>query len=66
MSDELALPSGCALCGEVRYTHGVIYDQDGSHPWLEPTREQRKARMRARRLARAITPTPEHDEQEDA
>ncbi|MET0884933.1 MAG: hypothetical protein ABWX92_00660 [Mycetocola sp.] len=67
MSEPTA-PSGCALCGEIKHTHGMRFDSHGAHGWQPPTAEQRKARMQARRAAKTTTPTtsPEQDESTEA
>lgn len=46
-------PDGCRWCGEARHHHGRSYvASQGMHSWESPTREQRLARMQARRAAR--------------
>ncbi len=48
-----AEPSGCRWCGIGKRRHGRQWTDDaGWHPWEQPTREQIKARMLARRAAR--------------
>lgn len=45
-------PFSCRWCGEERSNHGRSYVRSkGLHSWEEPTQEQIKARMRARRAA---------------
>lgn len=46
-------PFGCRWCGDERGHHGHQYLRGrGIHVWEQPTREQIKARMLARRAAR--------------
>ena len=46
-------PSGCRWCGIDEREHGRQWKPDvGWHKWEEPTRDQRLARMHARRNTR--------------
>ncbi|MFD3955921.1 MULTISPECIES: hypothetical protein [Streptomyces] len=46
-------PMGCHWCGIDQRTHGRQWTPDaGWHTWTQPTQEQIKNRMRARRSAR--------------
>ncbi|MEU4738136.1 hypothetical protein [Streptomyces fradiae] len=55
-------PMGCALCGINRRGHGRQYTETaGWHAWQQPTQQQIKDRMYARRAARqAAAPTQYH------
>ncbi|TVZ96506.1 hypothetical protein [Streptomyces sp. BK340] len=46
-------PMGCARCGIDQRGHGIQAGADGSHTWEQPTPEQIKERMLARRSGRA-------------
>lgn len=47
-------PDGCRWCGDARHHHGHQWVPSvGMHAWTEPTREQRLARMTARRTRRS-------------
>lgn len=49
-------PDGCQWCGDDRSAHGRSWEQSaGMHGWEPPTRDQRLARMTARRARRART-----------
>lgn len=49
-------PSGCRYCGVDQRAHGQRWTRAASwHQWTEPTMEQRKARMLARRARKAPT-----------
>lgn len=45
-------PMGCRRCGIDRDSHAIQAGADGSHTWEQPTQQQIKDRMRARRAAR--------------
>lgn len=45
-------PNGCRLCGIDQRGHGIQAGTDGTHTWEQPTQEQIKQRMQARRTAR--------------
>ena len=46
----LATPDGCRHCGTAERAHSQMHHRDvGFHTWVEPTSEQRKERMLARR-----------------
>lgn len=46
-------PMGCAACGIDHRGHGSQYTKTaGWHTWQQPTQQQIKDRMRARRAAR--------------
>lgn len=42
-------PMGCARCGIAQRGHAIQAAADGTHTWQQPTQEQIKERMRARR-----------------
>lgn len=46
-------PMGCRWCGIDKRGHGIQAGADGSHTWDQPTRQQIKDRMLARRATRA-------------
>ncbi len=47
-------PNGCRYCGVDRESHLQRYASEvGWHKWIEPTDEQRKGRLRARRAGGA-------------
>lgn len=46
-------PMGCARCGINRRGHAIQVGSDGSHIWEQPTQEQIKNRMLARRAGRS-------------
>ena len=51
--DELPNPNGCRWCGIDRQEHYQQWVADaGLHKWVEPTSEQRKERILARRARR--------------
>lgn len=45
-------PMGCRRCGIDQDVHAIQAGRDGSHTWEQPTQQQIKARMLARRGAR--------------
>lgn len=48
------LPFGCRWCGIPQETHGwTRIESAGMHEWVQPTKQQTLARMKARRRARA-------------
>lgn len=50
----LPTPNGCRWCGIPKGSHGWQWlPGQGMHQWEQPTQEQIKARMKARRAARA-------------
>jgi len=51
-------PMGCARCGIDQRGHAIQTGTDGSHTWQQPTQEQIKARMQARRAAHCPTCGP--------
>lgn len=52
MTTRLPSPNACGLCG-IDKPHGWQYLPGiGLHQWEQPTQEQIKARMKARRAAR--------------
>lgn len=48
-------PNGCRLCGIAKRSHAIQTGRDGSHTWKQPTQQQIKDRMRARRTAKKET-----------
>lgn len=47
-------PFGCRWCGVAAGNHGSRYvSSQGMHAWEQPTNDQVKARMQARRTARS-------------
>lgn len=45
------VPSACRWCGRERGSHGLYFTRSvGNHYFVEPTAQQRLARMRSRRL----------------
>ncbi len=42
-------PMGCARCGIEKRGHAIQVGADGSHTWQQPTQQQIKERMHARR-----------------
>lgn len=51
-------PYGCRWCGDAQSHHGRSYVRSrGLHSWEQPTNEQIKARMRARRALAATEVT---------
>ena len=46
-------PMGCARCGIDQRGHAIQVGSGGSHTWEQPTQQQIKARMLARRAARS-------------
>jgi hypothetical protein len=42
-------PNGCRLCGIDRRGHAIQYGPPGRHTWTQPTQQQVKERMHARR-----------------
>ncbi|MES9522448.1 hypothetical protein [Streptomyces capoamus] len=42
-------PMGCARCGIDKRGHGIQTGTGGSHTWEQPTQQQIKDRMHARR-----------------
>ncbi|MGW2720791.1 hypothetical protein [Streptomyces sp. NPDC001492] len=65
--ERVSEPYGCAHCGEAKRYHGRRYIASaGVHSWEQPSDEQVKGRMLARRAARFPFPTvPELDQVED-
>jgi hypothetical protein len=52
-AEELEAPNGCAYDGIERREHYTRWVMGpGLHTWIEPSDEQRKRRMLARRAAR--------------
>lgn len=45
-------PMGCRLCGIDQRGHGIQATADGSHTWEQPSPQQIKDRMLARRTER--------------
>lgn len=55
---KLPAPGGCRYCGIDKQTHYSVAaspERGGWHQWVEPTDEQRLARMKARRAAKEET-----------
>ncbi|WP_371099906.1 hypothetical protein [Streptomyces sp. PU_AKi4] len=46
-------PMGCARCGIDRRGHAIQASADGTHTWQQPSQQQIKDRMLARRSQRA-------------
>jgi hypothetical protein len=42
-------PNGCRLCGIEQRGHAIQAGAGGSHTWKQPTQQQIKDRMQARR-----------------
>lgn len=41
-------PNGCRYCGQEKHSHANSWVPSvGGHNWVEPTNDQRKARMKA-------------------
>ncbi|MGW1870957.1 hypothetical protein ACWCPS_36130 [Streptomyces mauvecolor] len=56
MSTPLPNPYGCQECGVAADAHGRRWHPEaGVHQWIQPTQEQIKERMRARRAARTTS-----------
>ena len=51
---------GCRRCGIERRGHGIQATVDGSHTWQQPTQQQIKGRMLARREGRTTMTIPEY------
>lgn len=49
--NQLPNPDGCRLCGIAERGHAIQTGRNGSHTWQQPTQQQIKDRMRARRAA---------------
>jgi len=47
-----AAPMGCRRCGIDQDVHAIQVASDGSHIWQQPTQQQIKDRMLARRAGR--------------
>ncbi|MDX3279060.1 hypothetical protein [Streptomyces scabiei] len=45
-------PMGCRICGIEKRGHAIQAGSGGSHTWQQPTLQQIKERMRARRGSR--------------
>lgn len=54
-------PMGCARCGIDQRGHAIQTGTGGSHTWEQPTRQQIKERMHARRAGREASVTDEPD-----
>ena len=48
-------PMGCQHCGIGQRGHGIQYGAAGRHTWTQPTQQQIKTRMLARRATRKAT-----------
>lgn len=61
MTDTLASPNACRWCDIDRENHLQRW-MPGTrwHTWVEPTDEQRKARILARRAAGITAPSADH------
>jgi hypothetical protein len=46
-------PMGCARCGIDRRGHAIQAGADGTHTWQQPSQQQIRDRMNARRSERA-------------
>ncbi len=52
LHDTFPAPNGCRWCGINERSHARQWvEEAGWHAWTTPTSEQRKARMKARRVA---------------
>jgi hypothetical protein len=51
---------GCARCGIDQRGHGVQASADGTHTWQQPSQQQIKQRMCARRAARLLAEPPKY------
>jgi hypothetical protein len=49
MTERTPNPMGCRLCGIDQLGHAIQAAADGSHTWQQPTQQQIKDRMTARR-----------------
>jgi hypothetical protein len=49
LTAQVPNPNGCRLCGIDQHGHAIQAGADGSHIWQQPTQEQIKDRMLARR-----------------
>ncbi|WP_167459218.1 MULTISPECIES: hypothetical protein [Streptomyces] len=45
-------PMGCRWCGIDQRPHAIQYGANGPHTWQQPTQQQIKGRMLARRAER--------------
>ncbi|ATE56355.1 hypothetical protein CNX65_26335 [Actinosynnema pretiosum] len=55
--ETVVSPNGCRWCGADKLAHGRLWVPEVKwHGWVEPSSEQRKARMLARRKARSLVP----------
>ncbi|QYN17511.1 hypothetical protein [Amycolatopsis sp. DSM 110486] len=52
---DLDPPNSCADCGIEQQSHFTRVTRTGLHTWIEPSNEQRKRRMLARRAARSVS-----------
>lgn len=49
------VPSGCRWCGRERGSHGLFFTRSvGNHYFVDPTSQQRLARMRTRRFTSPV------------